>query len=100
MQIISSAKLVHAVRILEQGGVIAYPTEAVYGIGCLADRLESVARLLEIKHRPVNKGLILVASEFSQLEKYLQPVEDAVFKRIVKCSGYYRTWYPKSHDAF
>ena len=61
---------------LQQGGIIAYPTEAIYGLGCDPDNESAVRRLLEIKQRPVNKGLILIAANFSQVEKYLKPLTE------------------------
>ena len=60
-----------------QGSIIAYPTEAVFGLGCDPDNDEAIQRLLHIKQRPANKGLILVAAHFSQVEKYLQPLSSA-----------------------
>ena len=57
-----------------QGDVFAYPTEAVYGLGCDPENESAVMRLLEIKQRPVSKGLILIASDFSQVESYLEPL--------------------------
>ncbi len=56
------------------GAVFAYPTEAVYGLGCDPINETAVMRLLEIKQRPVNKGLILIASDFSQVESFLKPL--------------------------
>lgn len=56
-----------AVRILRAGGVIAYPTETVYGLGCDPFDEQAVARLLRIKQRPVEKGLILIAADLAQL---------------------------------
>ncbi len=53
---------------LAQGGVITYPTEAVFGLGCDPYNETAVRRLLAIKHRPLSKGLILIASSFSQLQ--------------------------------
>lgn len=53
------------------GGVIAYPTEAVFGLGCDPANLHAVQRLLEIKRRPAEKGLILIASHFDQVLPYL-----------------------------
>ena len=64
-------------EIFKEGGVFAYPTEAVYGLGCDPDNEEAVERLLLIKNRPASKGLILIASNFSQVEKYLQPLNKA-----------------------
>ena len=62
----------HAVvDVVLQGGVIAYPTEAVYGLGCDPDNDDAIEKLLELKQRPWQKGLILVASDFSQLKPYI-----------------------------
>ncbi len=59
------------VDIVLKGGVIAYPTEAVYGLGCDPDNEDAIHKLLAIKDRPWEKGLILVASDYSQLEDYV-----------------------------
>ena len=53
---------------LRGGGVIAYPTEAVWGLGCDPFHEAAVRRLLAIKQRPVGKGLILVAATLAQLD--------------------------------
>lgn len=57
-----------AIAVLDAGGIIAYPTEAVYGLGCDPFNPTAVARLLKLKKRPVAKGLILIASRWSQVE--------------------------------
>ena len=72
----------HAVHILQQGGIIAYPTEAVYGLGCLADKPLSIEKLLNLKQRPIDKGLILLAAEFSQFENYIEPLDDPTLNKI------------------
>lgn len=51
--------------------IIAYPTEAVYGLGCDPDDEEVVRNLLALKGRPVEKGLILVAANYQQLRPYV-----------------------------
>ena len=53
------------------GNVIAYPTEAVWGLGCDPENNSAVLRILAIKQRPVEKGLILVAANIHQLEPLL-----------------------------
>jgi L-threonylcarbamoyladenylate synthase len=60
-----------AVRTLRKGGVIAYPTEGVWGLGCDPFNREAVMRILELKHRSVQKGLILVAGSTEQLAPLL-----------------------------
>ena len=59
--------IARAADILLAGGVVAYPTEGVYGLGCLPDDLAAVQRLLTIKRREASKGLILIASDRAQL---------------------------------
>jgi L-threonylcarbamoyladenylate synthase len=60
-----------AIRQLKSGAVIAYPTEAVYGLGCDPLNENAVMSLLDIKQRPIEKGLILIASSLDQLRPYL-----------------------------
>ncbi len=59
---------------LQQGGVIAYPTEAVYGLGCDPDNIAALQRLLQLKQRPWQKGLILLAADMAQLAPYILPL--------------------------
>ncbi len=60
-----------AVTVLKRGGVIAYPTEAVWGLGCDPRSEAAVLRLLSIKQRTVDRGLILIASHLQQLRPFL-----------------------------
>ena len=66
-----SEAVAHAVAVLKNEHVIAYPTEAVFGVGCDPDSETAVMRLLELKQRPVEKGLILIAASFEQLKPYI-----------------------------
>lgn len=59
----------HAMR---RGGVVAYPTEAVWGLGCDPDNARAVEQVLALKQRDPDKGLILVAAELAMLEPYLR----------------------------
>ena len=60
-----------AVRALNVGGVIAYPTEAVFGLGCDPLNAQAVGRILALKRRSVDKGLILAAAHIEQLEPWM-----------------------------
>jgi L-threonylcarbamoyladenylate synthase len=71
MSSLSNFKLRLAAAEIKAGGVIAYPTEAVYGLGCDPLNETAVLKLLALKQRPVEKGLILIAADFSQLAPYL-----------------------------
>lgn len=59
------------VAALRGGGLIAYPTEAVYGLGCDPGNADAVRRLLELKLRPQQKGLICIAADFEQVTPWL-----------------------------
>lgn len=72
-----------AVAVLKKGGVIAYPTEAVFGLGCDPNQPAAIQRLLELKQRPAEKGLILVAAEMAQLEPWLLPLDEDIRKRML-----------------
>ncbi|MCD9098873.1 Sua5/YciO/YrdC/YwlC family protein [Luteimonas fraxinea] len=57
-----------AAALIARGGVVAYPTEGVWGLGCDPFDRDAVTRLLDIKQRPVDKGVILIAGALAQLD--------------------------------
>lgn len=59
---------------LKRGGLIAYPTESCFGLGCDPDNRKAVLRILKLKQRPQRKGLILIASHYRQVARYLLPL--------------------------
>lgn len=63
-----------ALEALDAGGVIAYPTEAVWGLGCDPFDAEAVERILYLKQRPVEKGLIVVAASAEQVAALVEPL--------------------------
>lgn len=76
-------KIIHqAAKILHQGGVIAYPTEAVFGFGCDPFNEDAITRILLLKQRSIKKGFILIASEWSQLESLTAPIDPKAFARV------------------
>ncbi|NHA15727.1 L-threonylcarbamoyladenylate synthase [Thioalkalivibrio sp. XN279] len=71
-----------AAALVRAGGVIAYPTESVWGLGCDPLDAEAVARILAIKERPATMGLILIAAEMAQLDPWIEPVCHEVEARV------------------
>ncbi len=67
--------LQQAVDALRKGCVIAYPTEGVFGLGCDPDNQTAMLRLLAIKQRPVEKGVILIAASYAQLRPYVDETQ-------------------------
>lgn len=59
-------------KTLQEEGVIAYPTEGVWGLGCLPQSRNAVEKILRLKNRPWEKGLILVAANMAQIATWLE----------------------------
>jgi L-threonylcarbamoyladenylate synthase len=64
----------NAVEVLRKGGVILYPTDTVWGIGCDATNAEAVARVYKIKHRDDSKALICLVDSDGRLQRYVRNV--------------------------
>ena len=62
--------------VLRDEGVIAYPTEGVWGLGCLPASHAAVMRLLELKQRSWRQGLLIVAGRIDQFDEFLQGLGD------------------------
>lgn len=61
-----------AARIARAGGVIAWPTEGVWGLGCLPLKQHAVERIVRIKRRPPEKGFLLIAADVAQIEPWVR----------------------------
>ena len=72
-----------AVETVQKGGILAYPTEAVFGLGCNPNHLSAVQRLLGVKQRPAHKGLILLAANINQLNDFVPALDDEIAERVL-----------------
>ncbi len=106
----SSLRLAAARQAIAAGGVVACPTEAVWGLSCDPDNAQAVGRILALKQRPVEKGLILVAASESQLAFLLAdlPAEQRDILRdswpgpatwLVPHHGRVQPWVHGEHDT-
>ena len=90
--------LAHAASALRAGGIVAYPTEAVYGLGCDPRDTRALNRLLEIKQRDPHKGFIMIGASFDQLEPYLAALDDNTRARILPTWPGPVTWLLPARD--
>ena len=98
-------KAAHALR---QGGVVAYPTEAVYGLGCDPLDQQAVYRVLQIKQRPASKGLILLGANIDQVLPFIElsPQQEQQLRQhwplattyLVRSSELTPDWVRGDHD--
>ncbi len=87
-----------AIAVLKQGGIIAYPTEAVFGLGCDPFNKNAVLRILEIKNRSADKGLILIAANWQHLENLVQPLDSNILQKAFAAWPGPITWvFPASN---
>lgn len=81
-----------AVNALRDGGVIAYPTEAVWGLGCDPFNQDAVLDLLQMKQRDWRKGVILVAANTAQLKPYLHGLDEKYLRTMFASWPGPNTW--------
>ena len=69
---------------LKDGQVLAYPTEAVWGLGCDPYNGQAFHQILELKQRPIEKGVILLAAHLSQVEHLLQDLTEEMREKVIE----------------
>ena len=74
-----------AVEVLRKGGVILYPTDTVWGIGCDATNSEAVKRVYDIKQRDDSKALICLVDSDARLQRYIRKVPDVAWQLLDCC---------------
>lgn len=103
-----------AVTHLQTGQVLAYPTEAVWGLGCDPFNAEAFAQILKLKQRPIEKGVILLAGDIAQIEmmltglnaqqrqqvltSWLKPDSDRATTWLLPHEGQIPEWITGQHD--
>lgn len=78
-----TSSISEAAQLLKQGQVLAYPTEAVWGLGCDPNNEQAFQNILELKHRPIEKGVILLAGQIAQVEHLLQNLTPKIRQQVI-----------------
>lgn len=79
--------LQNALRVLREGGVILYPTDTVWGIGCDATNTDAVARVYEIKRRIDSKAMLVLLDGAGKLQAYMQQVPETAWMLLEASAG-------------
>jgi L-threonylcarbamoyladenylate synthase len=69
----------NTLKILKEGGIILYPTDTVWGIGCDASNAEAVERIFKLKQRDDSKALICLVADDRMLKKYVKKIPEAAY---------------------
>lgn len=88
-----------ALNTLNRGGIIAYPTEAVFGLGCRADRGEAVERICQLKRRPIEQGVIVLIRDLEQLGDWIAPLNNEQRERLTATWPGPVTWLIPASDS-
>ncbi len=90
-------QLTQTARVIHGGGIIAYPTEAVFGLGCDPLNPDAVQNLLALKQRPMHKGLILIAADIAQLTPFIVPLTAEAETQLAETWPGPHTWLLPAH---
>ncbi len=72
-------QLQKSVAIIKTGGILLYPTDTIYGLGCDATNVQAIQRIYELKKRPVNKSFIILLHSENQLNRYVKEVPPVAY---------------------
>lgn len=72
----------NAIETLRKGGIILYPTDTVWGLGCDATDKDAVARIFEIKHRSDSKSLVLLASDLDMVARFIREIPEMAIQLV------------------
>jgi len=79
-----SKDIVEAIRIINQGGIVIFPTDTAFGIGCRIDNKQSVERLFKIRKRPLDQAMPVLVSSLEMAKIYAKDIAPKVIEKLIK----------------
>ncbi len=86
------------ISVLENGGTILYPTDTIWGLGCIATNESAVKKIFDIKHRASGKAMIILISDEADLENYVEEVPANLDEQIREWKKPLTIIYPKAKN--
>jgi len=77
-------KIEEAVRVLNQGGIIIFPTNTAFGIGCRLDNEEAIQKLFEVRKRPVSQATPILVCSVEMAKEYVLEIPETVIQALIK----------------
>lgn len=87
-----------AVKVLNSGGVIIYPTDTIWGLGCDATNAEAIAKLCGIKRRDPHKSMLILCKDFEQVAQYVEDFDSGVVDYISRWKTPTTVVYPRAKN--
>ena len=94
----SSEDINAALTILRANGIILYPTDTIWGLGCDATSQEAIEKLLRIKPRDANKSLLILVNSEQMLERYVQEIPEIAFELLSVTEDPLTIIYPRGKN--
>lgn len=91
-------RILRAAAIIRDGSVVAYPTEAVWGLGCDPLNREAMDEILRLKGRPERKGVILIAANGDQVQPFVGDLTEEEWRRLLQPLPVPVTWVVPASD--
>jgi L-threonylcarbamoyladenylate synthase len=88
----------NAIKVIEKGGVILYPTDTIWGIGCDATNKFAVEKIYHIKRREKNKSMIVLLDSIDQLYNYVNNIPSIAYEMIAKAERPITIIYPEAKN--
>ncbi len=88
-----------AIQTLKSGGVLLYPSDTIWGLGCDVRNDQAIDKILELKNRPASKGLIVLIAKIEQLSEYVEQVPDLAWDLVEFAEDPLTIIYPKGKNV-
>jgi len=88
-----------AIQTLKSGGVLLYPSDTIWGLGCDVRNEQAIDKILALKNRPSTKGLIVLISKIEQLSEYVEQVPDLAWDLVEFAEDPLTIVYPKGKNV-
>jgi L-threonylcarbamoyladenylate synthase len=88
-----------AIQTLKSGGVLLYPSDTIWGLGCDVRNEQAIDKILALKNRPSTKGLIVLISKIEQLSEYVEQVPDLAWDLVEFAEDPLTIIYPKGKNV-
>lgn len=75
---------IKAIKVLKQGGIVIFPTDTAFGIGCRIDNVQAVRKLFSIRKRPPDQAVPVLVNSIKMAQEYLTAIDQEVKKKLIK----------------
>lgn len=95
---LTSSEIQKLVDILNQGGIVLYPTDTIWGIGCLATNEKAIQRIKKLKQIPEEQGMVILVPDISWISKYIPKIPEIAYQLLDVATDPLTIVYPQARN--